>query len=275
MSTTRFSGPVTSANFFVAGATDAITAFAGGGQTNAVPLTTGVNRVTVVATTADSVMLPASIAGMQVVIINSASNSCQVYGAGTDTINAIATATGVAQPGGSTALYFCPVAGAWETTDANSGLYTGNFDGIVGATTPAAGTFTTLHTTGAITADTTLAVTGLTTHTGGVTITGALKITPQLISAAGASQGVATLITKDVAIITVCTASARGIKLPVAATGLMVQIFSLCTQGTKVYPNTNGKITSSATNTAVVLAGFKGNIYFAENATQWCVIKSA
>jgi hypothetical protein len=275
MGKTAFSGPVVSNTFFATGATDAITAYAGGGQTNAVPLTTGLNRVTVVATTADSVMLPASFAGAEITIINTGANACQVFGNGTDTINGIAYGTGIAQPASSVALYFCPVAGAWETTDASAGSYTGNFDGIVGATTPAAGTFTTLHATGAVTADTTVGVTGLATLTGGASIVGPLKVTPQLIAAAGATQGAATAITKPVAIITTCTASSEGIKLPTAATGLMVHILSLCTQGTKVYPATGGRIKSSATNAAVVLAGFKGNIYVAKNTTQWSVIVGA
>lgn len=95
-------------------ATDAIAAAAGGGQTNATPLTSGVSRITTVATAADSVKLPASVAGMFVLVVNGhATNSMQVFGAGTDTINDIATATGVAQAAGKAALYFCPVAGKW------------------------------------------------------------------------------------------------------------------------------------------------------------------
>lgn len=95
-------------------AADALTAYAGGGQTNALQLTKGVNRVSTVATAADSVKLPASAAGMIVIVINgAASNSMQVFGAGTDTINDVATATGVAQAAGKSALYACPVAGKW------------------------------------------------------------------------------------------------------------------------------------------------------------------
>ncbi|MCX5495380.1 hypothetical protein OSH11_11730 [Kaistia dalseonensis] len=100
--------------FEVQSAADALTAYAGGGQTNALQLAKGVNRISTVATAADSVKLPASVAGMVVFVINgAASNSMQVFGAGTDTINDVATATGVAQAAGKSAVYICPVAGKW------------------------------------------------------------------------------------------------------------------------------------------------------------------
>ncbi|MCX5516225.1 hypothetical protein C3941_19745 [Kaistia algarum] len=94
-----------------------ITARAGGGKTNATLLAAAINHVTVVATAADSVKLPASVAGMVVVVINGqASNSMQVFGSGSDTVNDVATGTGVAQGAGLTAIYFCPVAGKWYRT---------------------------------------------------------------------------------------------------------------------------------------------------------------
>lgn len=94
----------------------AITAHAGGTQAAAFALspTKFVHQVDTVASGNDSVRLPASVAGqMHVVINNAASNSLQVFGAGTDTINNIATATGVAQAAGISGLYYCPVAGLW------------------------------------------------------------------------------------------------------------------------------------------------------------------
>lgn len=95
-------------------AADGITAFAGGGQANATLLTASINRVTVVATAADSVKLPPSYAGASITAINGdAADSMQVFGSGTDTINDVATATGVAQAAGKAAIYVCPVAGKW------------------------------------------------------------------------------------------------------------------------------------------------------------------
>ena len=93
---------------------DAITAAAGGGQSGAYQLTATISRVATVATAADSVKLPPSEAGMVIQVVNGhASNSMQVFGAGTDTINDVATATGVAQAAGKAATYVCPVAGKW------------------------------------------------------------------------------------------------------------------------------------------------------------------
>lgn len=100
----------------------AVTAFAGGGQTSATQLGYGSSVVTVVATAADSVKLPASVAGAWVFIRNADSaDSVTVFGFGTDTIDAVASATGNAQAAGKGKLYFCTsgdgtgVAGTWVT----------------------------------------------------------------------------------------------------------------------------------------------------------------
>ena len=83
-----------------------VTAYAGGGQTNATLLEYGFNTVTVVATNADSVKLPPSKPGAIVIIANTdAAQSTTVYGSGIDTINSVATATGVALASGKTCMY--------------------------------------------------------------------------------------------------------------------------------------------------------------------------
>lgn len=102
-------------------ATDSITAKAGGGQATATALLTEFNRITTVATAADSVKLPPSMSGLDVIVVNSGANPLQVFGAGTDTIDGIATATGVSQMPNSMVLYCCLTAGAWYT----EGLATG------------------------------------------------------------------------------------------------------------------------------------------------------
>lgn len=86
---------------------DGVTAFAGGGQTNATQLAGTAANVTTVATAADSVKLPAGIAGRFFFLENVTATSMQVFGNGTDTINGVATATGVAQAAGKSAVYFC------------------------------------------------------------------------------------------------------------------------------------------------------------------------
>jgi len=92
-----------------------ITAFATGGQTNAVALTPArtVHRVTVCATNGDSVRLPAPTSvGELHIVANDGAASLQVFGAGTDTINSVATATGVAVPAGKRAMFIAMATGA-------------------------------------------------------------------------------------------------------------------------------------------------------------------
>ena len=90
-----------------------LTAHAGGGQTSALALTATINNVTTVATAANSVALPASAAGVSIVVINSGANAMQVFGSGTDTIGGVATGTGISQPPNSVYVYTCAVAGNW------------------------------------------------------------------------------------------------------------------------------------------------------------------
>lgn len=93
------------------GVEDTITAHAGGTQAAAYVLTKSISRVTVVGTAADSVRLKAMLPGEFCVVINSdASDSLQVFGAGTATINGVATATGVALAAGKVGLYFAVTA---------------------------------------------------------------------------------------------------------------------------------------------------------------------
>ena len=103
-----------------------LTAHAGGGQGSALALTALVNRITTVATAGDSVLLPAAAAGLEITVINSGANALQVFGAGTDTINGVATATGVSQMVNSAVTYFCTVAGLWQAIGLGMG-YAGNF----------------------------------------------------------------------------------------------------------------------------------------------------
>ena len=115
--------------------------------------------------------------------------------------------------------------------------------------------------------------TGNTTQTVGSTTV----IAPQIITAAGATQGNAAVITGSKAVITVATtASTHGVKLPVAVTGLEVEVANAATFGVKVYPATGDKIGAASTNAAdTVLAVNKTNRYIAVNTTLWVVQRGA
>ncbi len=106
------------------------------------------------------------------------------------------------------------------------------------------------------------------------TISGLQVFTPTVVAAAGATQGTATAITTSRVIVTV-TASAEGVKLPTAATGVEVRIHVPGTVGVSVYPFAGDKIDASSTNSAVVLAAGKATIYYARNTSQWVTLKGA
>ncbi len=90
-------------------------AAAGSAQGTATALTTMVNRVSsATAGSAFGVRLPTAAPGMSITVINKATTAIQVYGGGTDTINGIATATGISQGINTAAAYICNVAGNWE-----------------------------------------------------------------------------------------------------------------------------------------------------------------
>src|SRR5690348_2694153 len=100
-------------------------------------------------------------------------------------------------------------------------------NGPLGTTTPAAGAFTNFGFNGWFTP------------------------TPQLVTAAGATQGNATAITKSHVIVTVAlTASTKGVILPTAVTGRVVRIANAATFGVKVYPAVGARIAAVATNGA-------------------------
>lgn len=92
---------------------DTIVATPGGTKAAARVLTKSLNRISTCATATNSVLLPKAIAGSIVFLTNSGAQSAQVFGKGTDTINGIATGTGVAQAAGLSAAYVCYTTGAW------------------------------------------------------------------------------------------------------------------------------------------------------------------
>lgn len=82
-----------------------ITAHAGGGQPNATGLNLGINVVTTVATTADSVVLPDDVLGNTVIVHNVGANSCNVFPFLGDAINALAVNTAIALAANSRAIF--------------------------------------------------------------------------------------------------------------------------------------------------------------------------
>jgi hypothetical protein len=92
-----------------------LVAHVGGGKANATVITNKQEliQIATVATTADSLLLPPAIPGHLLGISNEGANAAQIFGQGTDTINLVATATGVSHPASTSAMYFCAVRGNW------------------------------------------------------------------------------------------------------------------------------------------------------------------
>lgn len=106
-----------------------LVAFAGGGQTNATPMTAAINEFATVASANDSGMLPIGLPGLTVNVINDGAQSLQVYGvalnpntgvgdtiAAHGSVNQTATATGVAVASGGAATFYCFAPGKWKQT---------------------------------------------------------------------------------------------------------------------------------------------------------------
>lgn len=94
---------------------DNITARAGGTKALATVLTAAVSRITVCATNGDSVLLPQAWQGSQCMVINDGAANAQVFGQGTDTIDGVATATGVVMSAAKRNIFYCVLNGAWQS----------------------------------------------------------------------------------------------------------------------------------------------------------------
>jgi hypothetical protein len=108
-------------------AASGLVATPGGTQAAALLLINEMSRVTTVATTGDSVMLPASAPGLTIILENASTNAMQVFGVSPDTINGVATGIGVNQMAGSVVIYTCYAAGAWFANGLGTG-YSGSLE---------------------------------------------------------------------------------------------------------------------------------------------------
>jgi hypothetical protein len=96
-------------------AASGITAYAGGGQANATPISAGINRIGTCRTAGDSIGLPRATGGQLLVVLNGTNNACQVFAApgSTDTINGLAGSAGVNLATAKVAMFCSAGPGAW------------------------------------------------------------------------------------------------------------------------------------------------------------------
>jgi hypothetical protein len=114
--------PLLPGDFLLESSQDNITATAGGGQANAFQITSQTVRIATVASIGDSVMLPPSAPGLELLVINHGANAMQVFGNGADIIDDQLATTGVSQMSNSLVIYSCATAGKWYTEGLSSGF---------------------------------------------------------------------------------------------------------------------------------------------------------
>ena len=93
--------------------TTGLTAFAGGGQASATPLTGVSNVVAVCATLADSVLLPKADKGDEIWVRNNGAASCNVFPRTGGAINGAAADAAFAVAAAKTAVFKCFGADTW------------------------------------------------------------------------------------------------------------------------------------------------------------------
>lgn len=101
--------------------TATITAFAGGGQASATALSTDYNRVTTVASAADSVKLPTGVAGQKIVVVNDGANDCDVFPFSGEAIDALGTDAAYSLTAGTNITFICIATGVWKTAGGAAG----------------------------------------------------------------------------------------------------------------------------------------------------------
>jgi len=108
-------GTIFNAGLSMQSSTSAITAFAGGGQTGAIPLTTTFNDVSTVVTAGDSVMLPNGLGNVGPIWIrnSTAATSCNIYPPVGQKINDAAVNVPFALAGAKSVVFFNPIINNW------------------------------------------------------------------------------------------------------------------------------------------------------------------
>ena len=100
-------------------------------------------------------------------------------------------------------------------------------------------------------------------------LTGSLtKSVAGTVTAAGTTQGDATVLTKTVNMITTATAS-QGVKLPSAAAGLTIKVINTTAVTIVVYPNTSDVIDGGTVNVGVNLSPYSSVELVAQDDTDW------
>lgn len=133
-------------------------------QAAAYQLTAQLSRITTSANSGNGVALPTALVGKKMWVINDASaNAIQVYGnaAAGDTINSVATATGISQPANTIYFYTCTTAGNWILKNITEVFTNLTVNGLLTLGGSAVGTILANGATGVVTANTNITANSL------------------------------------------------------------------------------------------------------------------
>jgi hypothetical protein len=103
-------------NQIVQATADNLTAHVGGGQANGLLLTAAYNRFTTVTSGNDSALMPPSLNGLDMVIINAAAaNAMNIFPALGDQINTLGVNAAFNLAANKTVTFYCCTSGQWHT----------------------------------------------------------------------------------------------------------------------------------------------------------------
>ena len=91
------------------------------------------------------------------------------------------------------------------------------------------------------------------------------------ISAAGATQGTATALTKDISIVSTVSAG-QGVVLPTAIAGMVLIVNNTSATSLNVYPAVGAVINTLATDAAYTHVAGASLQYYAISSTQWYTV---
>ena len=123
-----------------------------------------------------------------------------------------------------------------------------------------------------------LGTAGLVTATGNVTGGNVVATSYHIrsittgITAAGSVQGTATVLTKEINVVSTVSSGANGVVLPIAVAGMVLIINNTSANTLSVYPATGGAVNSGSVNDAYPHVSGASLQYYATSGTQWYTV---
>jgi hypothetical protein len=92
------------------------------------------------------------------------------------------------------------------------------------------------------------------------------------ITSAGSTQGTATVLTKEINVVSTVSSGANGVVLPTAVAGMVLLINNTSANTLNVYPASGAAINSGSANTAYSHSSAASIQYYATSSTQWYTV---